>query len=340
MKSSIPLAILQAYDIGKVKKIEPISVGLIHQTFKILTDRDAFIIQRLHRVLESEEVAQDFLAVTRHLHEQKFSAPQCVLSKTGAVRVSDGDHYWRMQTFLEGETIEKIDSPARVGEAGKIYARFHRVMDSIRYPFRSKRFWYETEKEFARLEETVQANKTSDLFSQVREEVAFLMEKLPHLFLPADLPLRVIHGDPKISNILFDEKGKAKALVDLDTCNRRPILGELGDAFRSWCGLEEDDPKNTFRVEIFEAGWKGYLSEAKGFLTKRETELVPQAIGTITLELAARFLTDYFNDNYFGWDEKRYPSRRAHNLARARGQIALYHDLQKKMKEMTKIIGM
>jgi hypothetical protein len=66
---------------------------------------------------------------------------------------------------------------------------------------------------------------------------------------------------------------------------------------------------------------------------------VAQGIGTITLELAARFLADYFNDNYFGWDPKRYKSRRAHNLARARGQIALFKDLQKKMKQVKKIIG-
>jgi DNA polymerase elongation subunit (family B) len=30
-----------------------------------------------------------------------------------------------------------------------------------------------------------------------------------------------------------------------------------------------------------------------------------------------------FRDEYFGWDAARFPSRRAHNLVRARGQLAL-----------------
>jgi len=32
-----------------------------------------------------------------------------------------------------------------------------------------------------------------------------------------------------------------------------------------------------------------------------------------------------FEDSYFGWDSDRYESRRDHNLARARSQLALAH---------------
>ena len=44
---------------------------------------------------------------------------------------------------------------------------------------------------------------------------------------------------------------------------------------------------------------------------------------TVCIELAARFAVDVFDDSYFGWDATRFPSRRAHNLIRARGQLAL-----------------
>ena len=150
--------------------------------------------------------------------------------------------------------------------------------------------------------------------------------------------MRVIHGDPKISNILFDTKGQARAIIDLDTCNRRPLLVELGDAFRSWCGGAEDNPRNTFSLPIFRTAWAGYKKGAGNMMTKRELQYVPKAIGTITLELAARFLADYFDDNYFGWDSSRYPSRRAHNLARALGQIAEFRDYQKKLPAIKKIV--
>jgi Ser/Thr protein kinase RdoA (MazF antagonist) len=175
--------------------------------------------------------------------------------------------------------------------------------------------------------------------AEVDEMVRFIRRHVPKFFLPTTLPMRVIHGDPKISNILFDSKGRARAIIDLDTCNRRSLLVELGDAFRSWCGSAEDDPHNTFNLPVFKAAWAGYKKGAGDLMTKRELQSVPKAVGTITLELAARFLTDYFTDNYFGWDASRYPSRRAHNLARCRGQIAEFLDYQKKLPQMMKIVG-
>jgi hypothetical protein len=48
----------------------------------------------------------------------------------------------------------------------------------------------------------------------------------------------------------------------------------------------------------------------------------------VCIELAARFCVDAFDDSYFGWDPARFPSRRAHNLVRARGQLALALDVR------------
>jgi len=336
---AIPKRVLAAYDVGTARSSKLISSGLIHQTYQIRTQKGTYILQRLHPILSSPGIAEDFLAVTRFLKSKRFPAPACVLNRQGEVLTEDGEHVWRMQTFIAGKTHHEAKSPAMAREAGMIFAKLHKTLDKIDHSFKSDKILHETEKCYAALQEAVKKNYGTGLIDDVAAEVEFVAKELPKLFLPPNVPTRVIHGDPKISNILFDAKGKAAAVVDLDTCNRRPILVELGDAFRSWCGKKEDDPKNPFRLDIFKAAWQGYAKGAKGYLTPRERKLVPQAIGTITLELASRFLVDYFNDNYFGWDSKRYKTRRAHNLARARGQIALYKDLQSKMKEVKKIVG-
>jgi len=125
----------------------------------------------------------------------------------------------------------------------------------------------------------------------------------------------------------------------LDTCSRSSILVELGDAFRSWCGNEEDDPKNRFCLRKFRSAWSGYKKGSDGFLTAREKSLIPKCIGTITLELACRFLTDYFEDSYFGWDSKRYKSRKEHNLARCRGQIKEFQDYKKKLSKIRRVVN-
>ncbi|MBI4437857.1 phosphotransferase [Candidatus Uhrbacteria bacterium] len=334
---TVPKSVLGAYAIGAVQSITQVTAGLVHETFAVKTDQGRYIIQKLHPVLASKAIGEDFFAVTEFLRSQKFLSPVCVRTKKGEVLSVDQTDVWRMQTLLPGRTIHVIESLIMAREAGQIYARFHKVMDKMDYRFKSKKILHETEKVYEALGKATKGAEGAK-GAEVAQEVAFIRRNLPEFFLPADLPLRVIHGDPKISNILFDRHGRAKAIIDLDTCNRRPLLVELGDAFRSWCGGREDDPSNTFSLSRFRAAWKGYEAGAQGFLTRRERQLVPRAIGTITLELAARFLTDYFTDNYFGWDASRYPSRASHNLARARGQIAEFKDYQKKLPQIKKIV--
>jgi len=324
---AIPNEVLEAFSFGSVQEMKPISIGLIHATFFVKTGQGKYIIQRLHPALATDGIARDFLHVTQFLHAQKFLAPQCMAARDGRVLVEDKEgRRWRAQAFVHGKTYTHVTRPALAWQAGRIFAKFHRVMEAFPHPFETKKVLHDTEFILKTFQETLNAFKNAPEMDEAGEDAAFLLKELPMLLLPRDLPVRVIHGDPKISNILFNAKGEAKALVDLDTCNRRSVLVELGDAFRSWCGVREDHPKNRFRMEMFEAGWRGYQREADSWITKSEISLIPQAVGLITLELAARFLTDYFVDAYFGWDASRYPSRRAHNLARARGQMALYCD--------------
>ncbi len=333
----IPTVVLKQYAIGKVQQVKPVSSGLIHQTFEITTDQGQYIMQRLHPVLSSLKIGEDILAVTRHLAAQKFLSPVCVLTKTGHVLAHDKKQVWRMQTKLPGKTFEKIQSLLMAREAGEIYARFHRIMDSLSYKFQSPLVLHQTEKVFAKFLAITKKFQKSPLIEDVKTEVDFIKREFPKHLLPADLPKRVIHGDPKISNILFVGT-KSRAIIDLDTCTRASVLVELGDAFRSWCGKQEDDPHNTFSLPLFRAAWRGYQRGAGGYLTKKEIAFVTKAIGTITLELATRFLTDYFEDSYFGFDAKRYQSRRTHNLARCRGQLKEFADYQQKLLQIKKIV--
>lgn len=115
-------------------------------------------------------------------------------------------------------------------------------------------------------------------------------------------------------------------MIDFDTLQSLSPLYELGDAVRSWCGGDEDDPQNTFNKGIYEALIKGYRETSGKLLSEQEFKRIPQASHLVMLGLATRFLIDYVEDNYFGWDEQRYQSRKEHNLARCLGQIALYKD--------------
>ena len=86
-------------------------------------------------------------------------------------------------------------------------------------------------------------------------------------------------------------------------------------------------------MELFREYTKGYLSEMADYLTEDEVCNMGESIRVITFELALRFLNDYINgDTYF---KTTYDK---HNLIRARNQLKLLSDIEKKISEINKFI--
>ena len=152
----------------------------------------------------------------------------------------------------------------------------------------------------------------------------------------SELPQRVVHGDPKISNVLFDEE--AVGLVDLDTCARHSVLTDLGDAVRSWTPSGDEQDVGRFRIEIFKALLQGYRASSAA-LAEVEIQRLAFAGPLITWELCARFLWDVVEDSYFGWDPERFESRRAHNLKRAKSMAALGRQMDAKRSALEEVVA-
>lgn len=326
------------YGIRGARRVKPISVGLIHATYKVdAADGAEYVLQRLHPMLSDESLTADYAAVTEHLAERGVIAQEVLHTTNGALTVRDDefpDRAWRLLTFIPGSVVEVMDSARRAKACGAAVGEFHVALADLKYKFKSRLALhpYDVEKFYRAFAKTVTKFGRDPLMKDVAIDVAFLMREIPKLMLPAGLPARVVHGDLKISNFVFDETGReVRTIIDLDTCVRAPILLELGDALRSWCGRAEDDPRNKFNAALYRAAVAGYMTGAPGFLSAREVKLLPRAVKLIALNLASRFMRDYFEDDYFGFNAKKYKTRRAANLARARGQIALYRDMVKKI---------
>jgi Ser/Thr protein kinase RdoA (MazF antagonist) len=135
-------------------------------------------------------------------------------------------------------------------------------------------------------------------------------------------PARHAHGDLKISNLRFSEDGQGLCLLDLDTLGKMSLEVELGDALRSWCNPVGEDSLDTyFDGGLFDAALRGYGSLRP--LSDAQKDAIAGGVERICFELAARFCRDVWEDSYFGWNSERFPSRPAHNLYRAKGQLAL-----------------
>jgi aminoglycoside phosphotransferase (APT) family kinase protein len=174
--------------------------------------------------------------------------------------------------------------------------------------------------------------------AEVEPELAALLDREADAARLADagLPLRVVHNDTKLNNVLFDRAtDRPLCVVDLDTVMPGLALHDFGDLVRSAAasGLE-DAASVDFRLEVFEALVAGYLDGAGAILTDGERALMAAAPRVITLELAARFLTDYLQgDRYFK------TSRPGQNRDRCRAQLALLQDMERQEAQMQRVVG-
>ena len=175
-------------------------------------------------------------------------------------------------------------------------------------------------------------------------EIDFLFERRKMMSEVVDkidsgiLPVRVTHNDTKLNNVLIDDAtGKAVCVIDLDTVMPGSSLYDYGDAIRFGASTAaEDEPdvsKITIDMELFKLFTKGFVEEVASALTKEEIHYLPLGAKVMTCELALRFLTDYINgDEYFKINSPD------HNLVRARAQMKLLTEIEKKYDEMTEYV--
>lgn len=323
--STPPSAVLEAFELS-TRGIRANASGLINGTWHVVTRGGAErVLQRVNRLFPPA-IHADIEAVTQHLSAKGLLTPVLIPSRNGTPYFDHAGDIWRLMTSIPGVSRQKLVSPAQAAAAGRLLGEFHLALDDLEHDFAQARLGvHDTAGHLRRLEETLHTHRDHADIRAVRplaEELLAFTGALPPLPAAAD---RIVHGDPKVSNILFSESGeRALCLIDLDTLGKMPVALEHGDAYRSWCNTAAEDGADPhLSADWFEAAVRGYAEAAPGMLQPAEYEAIPDAVLTIAAELAVRFCTDALRESYFQWDRRRYASACRHNLARARAQLAL-----------------
>lgn len=318
-----PAAALAHWDHPGAPRRTP-DAGLINETWMV-GDPPTAVLQWLNPIFKPT-VNLEIEAVTERLAAQGMVTPRLLPTRTGGVFLEDGDTSWRLLSFIEGRTLHSIPSPAVAHEAGRMVGRFHAALDGWhRERVAPRRDIHDTPARMRDLRTALGRGAAHGLAAQAIPLGEQILADWADWTGPLDLPERTCHGDLKISNLRFHAtRDEALCLLDLDTVGPMDLSCELGDAWRSWCNpAGEDDPAAArFDVELFEASARGFLSTAPT-LTAAEREGLAAGIERICLELAGRFCGDALENSYFKEDRSRFAQPGAHNLHRARCQLAL-----------------
>jgi len=303
--------------------------GAINSTYCIVVEEKGekkdFILQKMHKMFDVS-IMEDIDCITTYLVSKEVKTQRVIRTKNGGLFVKDGNSWWRMLTFISGKIFSFISSPSQAKEAGQLVGKFHSALINCNYKFKFKlSHYHDVDFTMDTLESVLKNSEGTSKYKELKDLANNILVSYKNIPKNIDLPKHIIHNDLKITNVLFNEDGKkAIALIDLDTLSYGTIAVELGDALRNWCMTGgEDTEKVDFDINIYKAGFEGYVSTAK-FLTEKEKESIPFGVQLITLELAARFVIDAFNENYWNLDSSKYKNLFEQNKKRAQNQFDFF----------------
>ncbi len=352
---------------GRLVALQPIGAGNVNDTYRVILrttfSEEQFILQRINRAVFKDPAAvmANMKAVTDHAHrrieaeadqaDRIWQLPRVIPAKDGADYAIDpkGECWRALSMIASSRNYEKVSEPEHAAEAGLVLGHFQRIISDFPTDALADTLpgfhiapgylaAYDrvlaTEEANARLEAVSEARRLAKFIEQRRDFVRILEDAKDR----GELHLRPIHGDPKITNVMIDQlTGKGTAIVDLDTVKPGLIHYDFGDAVRSGCNPAGEETSDLNEVcldlDLFTAMVKGYLSEARGFLTEADKHYLYDAVRLIAFELGLRFYTDYLaGDVYFK------TSYEAQNLNRARVQFALCESIEAREGKMRAIL--
>jgi len=330
--ATIPAAVRAGFPaLGDDATAERLSGGLLHRSLRVRSGGRDYVLQRVSPVF-APEIHANIQAVTRHLQRSGLRAAELLPTSEGRpfLELGEGGR-WRLMPDLGGVPFARVQSLAQARSAGELVGRFHRALADFAAPLAPMGIPYrDTPRYVAELREALATAGGGALATDVRDLGARVLDALDALGPPPAVRTRVIHGDLKLDNVLFEAasgpgRDRALALIDFDTLMTAALWVELGDAWRSWCNPAGEDTVDTrFDDDVFAHSLEGFLAGHAAPLAPGEADSLATAPERLALELCARFAADALLDRYFGWDPERFESRAAHNAVRARGQWQVY----------------
>jgi len=296
-----------------ISELAPLGNGLINDTFWVKSESMQFVLQRINSTVFPKplHIMDNLLQLNQHI-EQKTERSGKLKIPAFLKTFAHNDFYldeqndcWRALAFIENtESLETLANVAQAQQVGFALGYFHCLLSDL-----EPSLLHDTLPGFHITPDYVKLYERALAKTAVQDEpdslfcVDFIAR---HQHLAEDLEtakaqgllvLRVIHGDPKLNNFLFDKDSKKIiSLIDLDTIKPGLVHYDIGDCLRSCCHKQGS---NEFDLELCAVILESYLSEASTFFSAYDYDYLYTAIQLLPFELGLRFYTDFLEGNQY-----------------------------------------
>ena len=320
--------------------IEPLGSGIIHHTFKAEGEAQALVLQQINTNVftKPEALIDNYLLVHQYLQDTgRIRIPGPVESQSGNWLVKDETgSCWRATEFIKNTYSPDSAHDARAAyTTAACFGSFTRALQGINISeldvviadFHDLSFRYQQFEEAISKAELFRAMRGTHVIAELRQR-KHLVDFYQSIKNNPSFPLRLMHHDCKIGNILFDRTThEVICPIDLDTIMPGKFFSDLGDMIRTMSCTEPEESRNweliDIRKDFYQAIVSGYLSAMGDVFTSEEKDNIHKSGLMLIYMQALRFITDFLdNDRYY---KTTYPEQ---NLNRALNQLILLEKLE------------
>lgn len=337
---------------GQIQAAQPFGNGHINDTFRLINEtagQPDYLLQRInHQVFqEVGSMMSNIKRVTEHVNAKSSgSTLQLISTRSGADFHQDMQgFYWRVYVFRKDlHSIDVAETTTQIYEGAKAFGRF--LFQLSDFPahelFPTLPNFHNVITRLTTFQKVVQAdamNRSKEAASAIRYvlEIAKEMSAIQEAGEAGKIPLRATHNDTKFNNVLLDDEGKGRCVIDLETVMPGYVHFDFGDGVRTTVSTAAEDEVELANIQIdlerFRAFSQGYLEETRSILSPTEIDYLPLSGALLAYLMGVRFLTDFLDgDSYY---KTHFPGQ---NLQRAHAQLDLTKKLLERLPDLKKIV--
>ena len=273
-------AFLEAYDVGRLLRLEGICQGVENSNYLLVTERGRFILTIYEKRVAREDLPF-FLGLMDHLAARGVPCPVPVKGRDGQALRELAGKPAALVSFLEGHTLSRIQ-PEHCRALGGALARLH--LAGRDFPMRranalSRTSWRPLFESCRGRADEVERGLEEELDRELRE-----LER----YWPQGLPEGVIHADLFPDNVFFDDH-RVTGLIDFYFACNDLFAYDLAICMNAWCF----EGSSEFNITKARALLRGYRAERP--LTAGEIESLPVLARGAAMRFLLTRLYDWLN---------------------------------------------
>lgn len=318
-----------------IQSAEPIGDGHINDTYLVSAADGKYVVQRIKDTADTAKYEYNYGLYADILASNGIKFPVWLKNMAGTYFYTDGSGYnWRMYSYIDGDIIrapQKIEHLFSLGQGlKKLHILLQKIKDKPKpvYPhLHDLMYYYDM---YCKVKDDDKKLCTEYLDPVIENKISADIDKMLRISVDKT---SVVHGDTKLTNILFKD-GKVTGFIDFDTLMNGSLIEDVADCIRSCC--IDNGQLNTDKADELV---KGYLDTCDDFnepnnmqdtqnlqnqydttgkqninnIIRNDIKQLPDVFNKICFELGLRYYTDAISKNKCF--KEKYPG---YHLERAR----------------------